>query len=179
MCLLTVRSILTTLENACNYHLPTYMKCFTAPGDTHGKRRPKHLRYLLFGARKQYIRAIAPYLETAETAFNDEMEKRDIQSITPKDAASRLVVFNLRGINGMRLTQPSTHLWSRALHLHPKVQWSHPCFRCQLLHKSMDGYGIGGSKSVTWTREYAPLNCGESLSIAMSLKFDSDRFLYE
>jgi len=163
------------LQIAANYHCPRYLKMSLQPDDAHGTRRPKVVRGLLFAARESYIRDTTPFLETAEQAFNAEfVAQQNIQYIGPKDAEIRKLLYNMPSLNGSRLEQCSTHLWSRALHLTGKVRWSYPCLRCQFLHKSMDNYEPEGLKAVVWRKEYAPLNCGEPLAIAMVFKYERD-----
>jgi hypothetical protein len=162
------------LQVAANYRSPKYLKSLIVPENPRATQRPKHIRGLLFAARTNYINDIAPFIFTSEEAFNEEFRRRNIAVIGPFDAEKRKLVYNLPALNGKKLEQCHTHLWSRALYIHQRVQWSYPCFRCHFLHKSMDNFATAGQKSVEWRKEFAPLNCAESLSLAMVLKYDRD-----
>ena len=161
------------LQVTANYRSSKYQSLI-ATKNPHGTQRPKHIRGLLFAARTDYINDIAPFIFTSEEAFNKEFRRRNITVIGPYDVEKRKLVYNLPALNGKRLEQCQTHLLSRALYIHQKVQWSYPCFRCHFLHKSTDNFETSGQKSVEWRKEFAPLNCAESLSLAMVLKYDRD-----
>lgn len=161
------------LEMATNYHVPGYLKRYNHESQK-GPSPPRKIRQLFFPARCSYIKEFEPFAAEAEEAFNAEMERQGIREIHPGDKKKRQILYNL---HGPPHTQANTHLWSMAIHL-PDVTWGLPCARCEFVHKSMTNYETAGRKTVTWRHEYSPLNCGESLAIAMSLQMMKQHQLY-
>jgi hypothetical protein len=114
--------------------------------------------------RQQFIKATAPFINTAELWFVEELSRRKVVSLSRDSETARQLLFELP-CQTASANQSEYLPISAVLHLHFDA-WDLPCYKCELLFRPYS-LKCGGPRARQW-QNFPTCNCAEPLALTLA-----------